>query len=311
MPGRGAGRCRLVAALAGVVLVVAALVVATQIGGADGEAELLRNVDAHRGPPDLQHPAGDRRRPAGGAALLPLQRRQGAQRRHARPARRHRRRRSAFPRCWPRSSAGSRPCRPRATSSPQVRSCSTKGGAGQRPRQRDRLRRDRRRLAASPRRWLRPRRANGLPSRDGLHALYAMRTGLLTRFWGSLGMALGAVSFLFFQFTLLWFVYFGLLAGRPGARRSPPAWQQGEAEPWPTPGRKPRGPGELRPGTAEGARGREGASPGRGGASCAFFLRQPSRTARPTSQKVKRTPRPRSPYWDWPAPPACAASGSR
>ncbi|HSS03773.1 MAG TPA: hypothetical protein VLK89_01125, partial [Solirubrobacterales bacterium] len=29
-------------------------------------------------------------------------------------------------------------------------------------------------------------------------ALHAMRTGLLTRFWGSLGMALGAVSFIFF-----------------------------------------------------------------------------------------------------------------
>jgi hypothetical protein len=69
-------------------------------------------------------------------------------------------------------------------------------------------------------------------------ALYAMRTGLLTRFWGSLGMALGAVSFLFFQFTLLWFVYFGLLllGFVPGGK--PPAWLSGEAEPWPTPGEK-------------------------------------------------------------------------
>jgi hypothetical protein len=69
-------------------------------------------------------------------------------------------------------------------------------------------------------------------------ALHAMRTGLLTRFWGSLGMALGAVSFIFFQFTLLWFVYLGLLfAGLvPGGK--PPAWQSGEAEPWPTPGEK-------------------------------------------------------------------------
>jgi len=67
-------------------------------------------------------------------------------------------------------------------------------------------------------------------------SLHAMRTGLLTRFWGSLGMALGAVSFLFFQFALLWFVYLGLfLAGWvPGGK--PPAWQSGEAEPWPTPG---------------------------------------------------------------------------
>jgi hypothetical protein len=66
--------------------------------------------------------------------------------------------------------------------------------------------------------------------------LQAMRVGLLPRFWGSLGMALGAVSFIFFQFALLWFVYLGiLLIGRvPGGR--PPAWETGEAEPWPKPG---------------------------------------------------------------------------
>lgn len=69
-------------------------------------------------------------------------------------------------------------------------------------------------------------------------ALYAMRTGLLTRFWGSLGIALGAVSFIFFQFTLLWFVYlaFLLLGLIPGDK--PPAWASGQAEPWPTPGEK-------------------------------------------------------------------------
>jgi hypothetical protein len=69
-------------------------------------------------------------------------------------------------------------------------------------------------------------------------ALQAMRVGLLTRFWGSLGMALGAVSFIFFQFTLLWFVYLGLLLAGwvPGGK--PPAWRSGEAEPWPTPGEK-------------------------------------------------------------------------
>jgi hypothetical protein len=69
-------------------------------------------------------------------------------------------------------------------------------------------------------------------------SLHAMRTGLLSRFWGSLGMALGAVSFIFFQFALLWFVYLAfLLLGRvPGGR--PPAWAAGEAIPWPTPGDK-------------------------------------------------------------------------
>ena len=68
--------------------------------------------------------------------------------------------------------------------------------------------------------------------------LYAMRVGLLPRFWGSLGMALGAVSFIFFQFALLWFVYLALLLfGRvPGGK--PPAWESGEAIPWPSPGEK-------------------------------------------------------------------------
>jgi hypothetical protein len=69
-------------------------------------------------------------------------------------------------------------------------------------------------------------------------AMHAMRVGLLTRFWGSLGMALGAVSFLFFQFTLLWFIYLGFLIAGFVPRGKPPAWSSGEAEPWPTPGEK-------------------------------------------------------------------------
>lgn len=75
-------------------------------------------------------------------------------------------------------------------------------------------------------------------------ALHAMRTGLLTRFWGSLGLALAAVSIFFFQFTLLWYVYLGLLlAGLlPGPK--PPAWETGEAMPWPTPGEKAAGADE-------------------------------------------------------------------
>jgi hypothetical protein len=69
--------------------------------------------------------------------------------------------------------------------------------------------------------------------------LWAMRTGVLTRFWGSLGMALGIVTLLgLLPFTLIWFVYFGLLilGATPGSR--PPAWEEGEAVPWPTPGEK-------------------------------------------------------------------------
>ncbi len=71
--------------------------------------------------------------------------------------------------------------------------------------------------------------------------LNAMRVGLLSRLWGSLGMALGAASFViatFFFFTLLWLVYFAfLLLGRVHGGK-PPAWETGEAIPWPTPGDK-------------------------------------------------------------------------
>ena len=69
--------------------------------------------------------------------------------------------------------------------------------------------------------------------------LYAMRVGLLSRFWGSLGMALGVASLILApEFALIFFIYFGLLCfGRlPGGR--PPAWAAGEAVPWPTPGEK-------------------------------------------------------------------------
>lgn len=69
-------------------------------------------------------------------------------------------------------------------------------------------------------------------------ALWAMRVGLINRFWGSLGIALGAVSILFLQFTLLWFIYAGLLiAGWVWGGR-PEAWAAGEAIPWPMPGRE-------------------------------------------------------------------------
>lgn len=85
----------------------------------------------------------------------------------------------------------------------------------------------------------------GLGGRLGLavalfySCLYAMRTGLLSRFWGSLGMALGVAALLLLvQFSLIFFLYFGLLLiGKiPGGR--PPAWAAGEAVPWPSPGEK-------------------------------------------------------------------------
>lgn len=65
---------------------------------------------------------------------------------------------------------------------------------------------------------------------------YAMRAGLLTRFWGSLGAALGVASIFLFQITLLWIAYLGLMIGGWTPKGRPPAWGAGEAVPWPTPG---------------------------------------------------------------------------
>jgi len=76
--------------------------------------------------------------------------------------------------------------------------------------------------------------------------LWAMRLGLLSRFWGSLGMALGiAVLLGFVILAIVWFFYLGLLylGFLPGSR--PPAWEAGEAMPWPTPGE--RAAAELEP----------------------------------------------------------------
>jgi hypothetical protein len=69
--------------------------------------------------------------------------------------------------------------------------------------------------------------------------LWSMRTGLLSRFWGSLGMAVGVAALIgLTPLALLWFFYLGLLlvGVLPGGR--PPAWAAGEAIPWPTPGEK-------------------------------------------------------------------------
>lgn len=76
--------------------------------------------------------------------------------------------------------------------------------------------------------------------------LQAMRTGLLTRFFATLGMALGVASIILPQFTLLplglWFGWLGLvfLGRTPGGR--PPAWAAGEAIPWPRAGEQPAEP---------------------------------------------------------------------
>ena len=69
--------------------------------------------------------------------------------------------------------------------------------------------------------------------------LQSLRVGLLTRFFGTLGMALGVSLIVLPQAQLLialWFGYLALLfVGRvPGGR--PAAWDAGEAVPWPRPG---------------------------------------------------------------------------
>ena len=75
-------------------------------------------------------------------------------------------------------------------------------------------------------------------------ALHAMRAGLMTRFWGTLGMALGIGTLLFGSLMLVgYMILVALLVGAfwPGAR--PPAWEAGKAVPWPTAGK----PGDAEP----------------------------------------------------------------
>lgn len=69
-------------------------------------------------------------------------------------------------------------------------------------------------------------------------SLWCMRTGLLSRFWGSLGMASAVVLALFFLyfFTLVWFLAMGLFLLGAWFGGRPPAWEAGTAIPWPRPG---------------------------------------------------------------------------
>jgi hypothetical protein len=67
--------------------------------------------------------------------------------------------------------------------------------------------------------------------------LWAMRTGLLTRFWAMLGVALG-VSLVLVPVGIfglvLWFAVVGLMLARWWPTPLPPAWDAGEAIPWPS-----------------------------------------------------------------------------
>lgn len=68
-------------------------------------------------------------------------------------------------------------------------------------------------------------------------ALNAMRSGLMTRFWGTLAMAMGVGTLLFGSLMLVAYMLMValLIAGWwPSGR--PPAWDAGQAIPWPKPG---------------------------------------------------------------------------
>lgn len=68
-------------------------------------------------------------------------------------------------------------------------------------------------------------------------SLHAMRTGLLTRFWGSLGMALGvSVLFLGFIGILVFVLALGMLIGGLWIGQRPAAWEAGKAVHWPSSG---------------------------------------------------------------------------
>ncbi len=78
--------------------------------------------------------------------------------------------------------------------------------------------------------------------------LWGVRTGLLTRFHGTLGMALGATFILppliglTLPALLAWFMYFGLLIAGRTPKGRPPAWDAGVAIPPPKAGEEPAEP---------------------------------------------------------------------
>ena len=78
--------------------------------------------------------------------------------------------------------------------------------------------------------------------------LWGVRTGLLTRFHGTLGMALGATFILppliglTLPALLAWFMYFGLLIAGRTPKGRPPAWDAGVAIPPPKAGEDPPEP---------------------------------------------------------------------
>ena len=77
--------------------------------------------------------------------------------------------------------------------------------------------------------------------------LQAMRAGLLTRFFATLGMALGAATLLIVPAIsllalVIWFGWLGFVFLDRVPKGRPPAWDAGTAIPWPKPGEQPAEP---------------------------------------------------------------------
>jgi hypothetical protein len=75
--------------------------------------------------------------------------------------------------------------------------------------------------------------------------LQALRVGLLTRFFATMGMALGASSLfivpaLSLLALMIWFGWLGFIILEKVPRGRPPAWAAGEAIPWPKAGEAPQ-----------------------------------------------------------------------
>jgi hypothetical protein len=79
-------------------------------------------------------------------------------------------------------------------------------------------------------------------------SLDAMRIGLLGRFMGVVGIALGPAFVLGFGSLILpvWLIALGMMYAGYWPRGLPPAWESGQALPWPS-----AGPGTARDGPVE------------------------------------------------------------
>jgi hypothetical protein len=114
--------------------------------------------------------------------------------------------------------------------------------------------------------------------------LQALRAGLLTRFFGTFGMALGASLILILPIALLailiWTGYLGLLYidRVPGGR--PPAWDAGVAIPWPAPGEEPAEPPDSGGTEGEGSEAESAGAPTPGGQTSASRSRKRKRKRR-------------------------------